>query len=378
MVVAYGKTDLGCQRQSNEDVVVVDADLGFALVADGVGSEPGGEVAARLAGSSTHAVLKDGRDLLRVPSSDGFEEVEALVRRAIERADADIADARTTHPDWKGMATTVVMALAFRDRVLVAHVGDSRAYLLRQGKVHRLTEDHVQRTGPEVNADAPALARALGAQGAPSLSWFERCPDDLLLLCSDGLSDTLSSAAELSALPEFFAPSDIPEVLVDLARTRDAPDNIAIAVLAEEDDGPGLLPELGPLRQVPLLSDLSWLELAKILPTLPSEQLPANQVLQDRAGLAIVTRGRVQITRRGVSRIVPTGGLLGECSPTWGAPWPYGARTMEPTTLTFVPESTLGTILHDFPSAARLLWHLLQDSTEKLLAWTSPESGLEP
>lgn len=376
MTVAYAKTDPGCVREQNEDVVVVDPQLRFALVADGVGGRHGGDVAARQAATSIHAVLREREALLRsFPHGPDLSsaDVERMVGRALDLAQSDIHEASRTHPDWKGMATTVVLALAFEDRFLVAHVGDSRAYLLRGAQVFQLTADHVRTHGAEVEADTPALERALGARGRveASLEWIRRQPGDMIILCSDGLSDTLSTARELTHLRHRFSPQQIPEVLVDLARTRGGPDNIGVAVLADEDGDAAPLSELRYLRRVPMLRALSLLELGQIRELLRDEAVDANQVLSGREGLAFVSKGRVQITRSGVSRVIAPGGVLGECSVTWGGPWPYDARTMEPTILTFVPQQALSRILQSSPEAPQVLWHLLQDTTEKLLSWTA-------
>ena len=374
MVVAYAKTDLGCHRLQNEDVALADARLGMSLVADGVGSRGGGDVAAREASTTIRAVLAENVELLAAGASP---QIEAVVQRAFQQADTEVQQSSRVNPDWKGMATTAVLVLAFEDRFLVAHVGDSRAYLVRDGRVHRLTQDHVQAIGPLVEADAPALERALGSGGQPTWSWTDRRPNDLLISCSDGLSDMLRSPKELT-LATHFAPADVPDLLIDLARTRDAPDNVAVSVLADADYDGYTLAELRRLRFVPMLSALSLLELAAVRARLVDEELPPHQTIRERQGLAFVSKGRVQITCRGVSRTVSEGGLLGETCATWGGTWPYSARTMEPTTLTFVPEDTLGRILASSPQAPHVLWHLLQDVTEKFIHWTHPEGTQRP
>jgi serine/threonine protein phosphatase PrpC len=192
-----------------EDRWGVDEARSLFAVADGMGGHHAGGVAAEIAVRTVlqgHAALLDA----------GLAPADAL-RRAVESAQAGIVEFARTHPDCLGMATTLVAAVMDRDRLLVAHVGDSRAYRYRAGTLTRLTRDHSvgQRMVDAGHFDEDSarctsvrgiLTRVLGIDAEPpqvevhAHAWSD---GDLLLLCTDGLTDALDDAAlaALMALP---------------------------------------------------------------------------------------------------------------------------------------------------------------------------------
>ena len=210
VIACAARTDTGTRRRVNEDALLVAPPL--LAVADGVGGRPAGEAASALA-----------LDVLRreVRPRAGEHELAAALRTAngaIRAAGHEIS--RT------GMATTVVLALVGAGGIAVAHVG-SRAYLVSDGRLTQLTVDHslvsaLVAVGGLSAADArrhplsPVIVRALGLGGdvAPDIASHPARPGDLLLLCSDGLSDGLASAAiERSAA----GTTDVDRLVTDLA-----------------------------------------------------------------------------------------------------------------------------------------------------------------
>ncbi len=199
-------TDPGPARPHNEDRWRVDGASGTFVLADGMGGYNAGEVASEIA-TRTVAQLAGALRAAGLPPSD------ALVR-AVAAAHAGIVEFAHTRPECLGMATTLVAASIVEGRLTVVHVGDSRAYLLRDGLLRRLTRDHsigqqMLDTGRMTESQVrrlPArgiLTRALGIETEPpvadvaELDWRA---GDLLMLCSDGLSDTLDDAAIGAAL----------------------------------------------------------------------------------------------------------------------------------------------------------------------------------
>lgn len=199
-------TDPGPARRHNEDRCCVDARYGVFALADGMGGYNAGEVAAEIA-------VHTASQLLGALLSAGLSTPDAL-QRAVAGAHAGIVDYAHTRPECLGMATTLVAASIRDGRLTVAHVGDSRAYLLRAGTLRRLTVDHSigQRMLDEGRmSDAQVrrlpsrgiLTRALGIESEPpradvvALDWLE---GDLLLLASDGLTDSLDDAALVALL----------------------------------------------------------------------------------------------------------------------------------------------------------------------------------
>jgi PPM family protein phosphatase len=236
---AAGITDPGQVRTQNQDAFFVADDL--VLIADGMGGYAGGEVAAAIAAEvvGTH-FEEDG-------SATGLEEAVADANRQIFE--------RGVEPGLEGMGTTLVAAAVVGAgpavRVLVANVGDSRAYLLRAGTLRQLTEDHsvaaelvrLGRLEEDEGQEHPGrhvLTRALGVDRdvAPDLIEVEPMADDRLLLCSDGLSNELSDD-EILALLQVGTPSDAARSLVAAANAHGGLDNVTAVVADVVDAEPG-------------------------------------------------------------------------------------------------------------------------------------------
>ncbi|HEV3328064.1 MAG TPA: PP2C family serine/threonine-protein phosphatase [Acidimicrobiales bacterium] len=231
---AAGITDPGQVRAQNQDAFYVAEDL--VLIADGMGGYAGGEVAAAIAAEVVGArFLEDG-------SANGLEAAVAAANRQIFE--------RGVEPGLEGMGTTLVAAAVVGSgptvRVLVANVGDSRAYLLRDGTLRQLTEDHsvaaelvrLGRLEEDEGQEHPGrhvLTRALGVDRdvAPDLIEVEPQPGDRLLLCSDGLSNELDDD-QILALLGVGEPSDAARSLVAAANAHGGLDNVT-AVVADVD-----------------------------------------------------------------------------------------------------------------------------------------------
>ncbi len=195
---AAGATDTGHKRRRNEDAYVCEPPL-FA-VADGMGGHQAGEVASRLAA----AALRED-----VEPEGGAEHVEALIREANRR----IWQASTEDVTASGMGTTVTVALVEGDSVTIGHVGDSRAYRIRDGGIEQLTDDHslaaeLERSGKlsaeeaRMHPQRSVITRALGTEPEVEIDTFtaDGRPGDVYLLCSDGLSSMVDDATILAVV----------------------------------------------------------------------------------------------------------------------------------------------------------------------------------
>ncbi len=233
-------TDQGRTRTKNEDAVYADAGRQVFVVADGLGGCPGGEVASRI------AARQIGDALVRLscapPAEPGVLAVVAGANRAvIEKAAAD--------PRLTGMGTTVVLAVGLEDSFLVAHVGDSRAYLLREGRLSSLTRDHsvvqellasgrISAEGARHHPQRNVVTRTLGHAGgeAPEFRTIPHQPGDRLLLCSDGLSGMLDDPEIEQVLARFAEPMRCCRELVNRANDRGGLDNITVVVVDVPDE----------------------------------------------------------------------------------------------------------------------------------------------
>jgi serine/threonine protein phosphatase PrpC len=194
-------TDAGRMRAHNEDRSYVDDERGVFLVVDGVGGHPGGEKAAEIALQVIPAELEKARYA-----------VKDRIRQAITEANNEISRLAQGDEAWKGMACVLTLAVVNDDRITVGHVGDSRLYLVWNGALRKLTSDHspvgeredrgelteeeamVHPRRHEVFRDVGLRLRAPDEDDFIEIREFLFKPDAAILLCSDGLSDQLTSA----------------------------------------------------------------------------------------------------------------------------------------------------------------------------------------
>jgi protein phosphatase len=239
-LLAYGATDIGLVRQTNEDAFAVARHLGLFMVADGMGGAAAGEVASRMAIEHVQRAVEDGETTWPTDSSLGSP--ESGPRRfisGIHRANRQIH--RRAGQDWRrrGMGTTFVGLLVLSRSAVVAHVGDSRLYRLRDGELKLMTRDHslanhlVDRgfIQPEEAATHPrrnVLTRAVGTHDMVEVDTriLDVRPGDAFLLCSDGLHGELSDEEIAAALSEPSRPAGTVDRLLDLALAKGGGDNV--------------------------------------------------------------------------------------------------------------------------------------------------------
>jgi serine/threonine protein phosphatase PrpC len=232
-------TDPGLVRESNEDRCHADDERGIFLVADGIGGHPGGEIAAELAVDTIRLALQGSRG-----------SAASRVREAITEANNVIHKTADANPEWHGMSCVLTLALVEENRVTVGHVGDSRLYLIWNGAIRKLTSDqspvgeqeesgvlteseamrHPRRN--EVFVDVGSQPRRPGDDFI-QLRELEFKPDAALLLCSDGLSDLLTSSEILAIVENYDGdPASVPQALIDAALEAGGRDNVSVVFVA--------------------------------------------------------------------------------------------------------------------------------------------------
>ena len=218
---AAGDSHVGAVRVENEDAVLVDVGLGLFGVFDGMGGAKAGDVAAQTARDTTLEVVRARRD--QAPGQ--------LLVGALQAACAAVHGQAERHTDLRGMGTTAVVGMvAPGDHLVVAHVGDSRAYLWRDGRLAALTADHslvaelvargvLTAEEAEVHPYRSVLSRNLGAAPTCKVDVVEVAlrAGDRVLLCSDGLTGYASNEAISHVLSSGDAPARVAHALIDLA-----------------------------------------------------------------------------------------------------------------------------------------------------------------
>jgi protein phosphatase len=233
-----GRTDAGRKRRRNEDAYVVAPPL-FA-VADGMGGAQAGEVAARLATAAFH-------EYHEADELEAGQRVAAIIqeanRRIYERARADT--------EVSGMGTTVTAALVEGSRIVIGHVGDSRAYRLRGGRLVQLTDDHslvadlvrggrISPEEAEAHPQRSVITRALGTNAEVDVDSLavDAEPGDVYLLCSDGLTTMVADEEILDIVGRAKSLEHAGKDLVKAANRRGGEDNITVVLFALEADEP--------------------------------------------------------------------------------------------------------------------------------------------
>ncbi|MEN9785144.1 MAG: hypothetical protein RLZZ299_408 [Pseudomonadota bacterium] len=249
---AYATTDAGPVRDNNEDNFLVDEDAGVFIVADGMGGHAAGEVASRLAVESMQELLQGSVDPDETQLARAVDNPDDILRErlryAMNQASARIRTEASANPHMAGMGTTLAVLLVEGDQAHVAHVGDSRIYLWRDGVLSRLTRDHTV-VQDEIDAGrlTPELARrarhrnfltqSVGYHGPvePETATRPVLAGDVFFLCSDGVTDPLDDPD----LARICAETDYPalaETLVREALAAGGEDNVtAVTVRIRED-----------------------------------------------------------------------------------------------------------------------------------------------
>jgi protein phosphatase len=247
-IVSGGVTDVGRVRTNNEDCFRIVTPLHLFVLSDGMGGEAHGEVASALAVETVVQHCVDGENNTAVTlygeQQPGWSDKTQRLSSAVHLANKKIFESAHEHPEQEGMGATLTAAWIDGSRLSIAHVGDSRAYLLRGGSLQQLTCDHslvaeqvrqgiLTPSEAEQSEMQSVLLRALGSQPEIQIDAEEHVltARDILLLCSDGLTRMLIEpeiAATLQAEPIAMRAA---QKLVELANDRGGADNITVVVV---------------------------------------------------------------------------------------------------------------------------------------------------
>lgn len=244
---AYGLSDVGQKRNLNEDSYLIDEELGFFVVADGVGGQAKGEVASALGVEEAYGFVSRGRGTIdtfyKNPNEENVFAVRRLMESALQSACYMVFALAEQDPERRGMSTTMSGLLIAEGLGVVAQVGDSRVYRLRHRRAEQLTEDHTLinyklKHGlitPEEAQQAPGknvITRAVGHRDYVQVDTIE-CdvlPRDRYMLCSDGLHIYLQDG-EVEAIMGQGTLEQVAQQFIDLANSRGGRDNITVVLV---------------------------------------------------------------------------------------------------------------------------------------------------
>ena len=255
-IVSGGVTDVGRVRTNNEDSYRILDSLNLFVLSDGMGGEAHGEVASSLAVETivkccVEAAEDSGVTLLSDPTDNWSEKTKRL-QNAVRQANLNIFESAQKNTEQRGMGATVTAAWANDGKLSIAHVGDSRAYLLRSGNLQQLTSDHslvaeqvrrgiITPQQAEESEMQSVLLRALGAHEDVDVDVDEAAlyTGDVLLLCSDGLTRMVTEPEIAGTLQAETDPAAAAQKLVDLANESGGMDNVTVIVVRFQEEPKG-------------------------------------------------------------------------------------------------------------------------------------------
>ncbi|MBL0216420.1 MAG: cyclic nucleotide-binding domain-containing protein [Myxococcales bacterium] len=401
-------TDIGRQRNHNEDNFLIDKKLRLFLVADGMGGHAAGEVASSIAVHEVRDAIHNSRDLIdryRVdhPGVQSYEILQVL-EHAVQAACGAVHARAQAEQDKRGMGTTATVLLIAGGgdhlRGFIAHVGDSRCYLARQNQCHVLTEDHslmneLVRRGKlnrEQIESSPykqyknAVTRAVGVYSSVEVDTFDFdiLPGDRFLLCTDGMY----AYVDEDELPKQLADGevkDVPRRLVDRANAGGGHDNItAVVIRIGETASAELAPrntevslKLEVLKGMQMFRFLSYKELVRVGNIAEIVELSTDQVIftqgQPGDSMYVVISGSVRLAKgEKVVAELGKGHHFGEMSLVDRSVRSLTATAAEPTRLVTISRKDFYEIIKREPaSAVKMLWSFVQVLGQRLRKTTN-------
>ncbi len=242
----FGRSDIGLKRKSNQDCFYsakVNESALWAVVCDGMGGVNGGDVASNLAVKSIKESLSNGtwEELGEIQNSD----VKKMLKNALKKANLEIFTNAQDDKNLAGMGTTAVLVAVVNDKIHVAHVGDSRAYLVRQGKINQLTIDHsmvqemidegeITHEEAKMHPNKNIITRALGISKDVDVDYSMKTkkPGDAVIICTDGLTNYLDQKEILDYFKVEKGEAFV-DGLISAANERGGADNITVVALCE-------------------------------------------------------------------------------------------------------------------------------------------------
>ncbi|MBL7215472.1 MAG: Stp1/IreP family PP2C-type Ser/Thr phosphatase [Phycisphaerae bacterium] len=234
-------SDIGQVRQINEDAYLVEPETGLFIVSDGMGGHAGGEVASAFVVSDLSVSIDMGFHKLRSKSPRA---VQKLIQRAIRQHNKQVLAEAENESGYKNMGATLILALIYDGRATIANLGDSRLYRFRNGKLTQLSRDHSVvgeliaqgKLAPEQAENHPAegvITQYMGMEthADPHVKSFRLKKNDLLLLCTDGLTDMLTDSQIRDILRRQPDVNTATQTLVEQANNAGGADNITVVLI---------------------------------------------------------------------------------------------------------------------------------------------------
>lgn len=368
-------------------------DLGLYVVCDGMGGHAAGEVASKMTADTVSKVVQKNFahviDYMADPSKPNREKVKRLLEAAVQRACKEVFQASEADTSKKGMGTTCVLALTVDEGVFIAHVGDSRCYLHRQGETHQITEDHslvneyvkqgiMSKEAAQKHPQANLITRGVGLQPTVQVDtlFSETMDGDMFLLCSDGLSEYMKDA-DFTKMATSIPLKDLPKTCIELANAKGGKDNITSIIIqtgdpAVEAANDSVSKKAEMLKKLPLFKNFDYQELTKVMEIIEVHRYGKGELIIEEGFLGeemyILLSGHVEVTK-GETKIaeLKAGHFFGEMSLIDKTPRSASIRSLDDTKMMVIHRKPLFSVLKkESRVGMKLFWSLLQTMSTRL------------
>ncbi len=378
-IEGFAQSDVGQKRQQNQDAYLVDQEMGLHIVCDGMGGHAAGEVASTNAVELTAEILRQHRHEIHkvIARPGGHFKVVQIVIDAVRSVCQSVYQMAEGNPGYSGMGTTLTLLLVVGEKAVIAHVGDSRLYLLRSGQLHLMTNDHtltneliqtgrIKAGSPEAGRFSHVLTRCVGNHEYVDVETllFDLLPNDRFLLCSDGLSNYFADEAEVIQILSATDFGQIPQKLINLANQRGGNDNITSLVLKVSEGSPETAAQtrakLAALEGTFLCQGLSLNRRMRIANIGQIQSFDDHEWIiekgDERTGMYVVLSGTCVMTRpSGSIENLSHGDCFGETGLARGDQFCIRVRSDDPATVLFLPRDAFRQLVRRIPKLGRRL-----------------------
>jgi serine/threonine protein phosphatase PrpC len=392
-LLSFSATDLGKVKDQNEDFYYASEQDGIFIIADGMGGHAAGEVASRMAIDLTLRSILPKREeltqLAEIDSAENRKRILAILEEVVRVADQAIYDRAQNEPEKRGMATTIDVLFIINGSAFIAHVGDSRVYLIRSQQSFLLTTDHTlanhlysqgKLSAEEIEKipHKQALMRALGMASGTQIDaiHLDLLRGDKFLLCTDGLSHYFKTNNDLLNLWGDTTSQGIAEDMIQFANQQGGRDNTTVILVSVDDPGVSqkhveTTQKIRLLQHISLFKELSYQEMLQLLPLTQEMNVAAGQTLikEGESGdeLFILLSGQVEVASEGVTiTTLGPGHQFGELALVDDRPRSATIKALEASRLLVLKRNDFRQLTRNGELAPKLLWNLIFNISERL------------
>jgi PPM family protein phosphatase len=392
-LISFSATHLGKVKDQNEDFYYANEQDGIFIIADGMGGHAAGEIASRMAVDVTLTSLQPKQEelvqLSTVDSAENRKRILAILEEVVRAADQAIYDRAQNEPEKRGMATTIDVLFIINGSAFIAHVGDSRVYLVRNQQSFLLTTDHTLanhlfsqgKLSAEEIEKIPhkhALMRALGMASGTQIDalHLDLLRGDKFLLCTDGLSHYFKNNQDLLSLWGDITSQGVAEDMIQFANQQGGRDNTTVIMISVDDPG---IPQrhvettqkIRLLQHISLFKELSYQEMLQLLPLTQEINVATGDVLikEGEPGdeLFILLSGQVEVISEGVNiTTLGPGNQFGELALVDDRPRSATIKALEPSRLLLLTRADFRQLTRNGELAPKLLWNLIFNISGRL------------